>query len=851
MDFPQWVTLSNLGNFQQDYSFDLNPISIEFSADNFEIILLNGIIPEGLSWQYTASMLTITGASDPSPNNDTIFATFTFRIIQTNSTIADRTYTLTLIPISIAPDWTNQSNFLGYQNNVSPSTYQISAIAPIGVHILYNLEDHPSGMSITPSSGIITYLANNIITNSTVIFNVNASTSSASSLVDLSIIVLSNPSGPEWVTSSGDLETSSGGDYIEFNLIAEDVSGTTVNYELISSDSGFTLSVAPDGLLYGRLPSVNSYTVYSFNVRAFNSNGTTNQNFSISVDVLVNNDLSWVTESELGSIDEGQIINIPILAISKNKNLILYNITGGILPPNLMIGIVSGSLLGFIEYHALSKIYYFDITASTETQSITQQFSITINKIYGDRFLSAYFPVTGLLKNQLSIDSGNIRVREPGNVAFDQIENIPINFSMTIINGIEIEFETADSIVDSIHNQLYQPDLQFGMIANTVTDSSNLSIIYREIVDNQLNSNLSVYSGAVYNTNIQTNGLVYPISINNLRLALIHNRQFISSGGGVGANLSPVIDWSTGTLLSVDIINSGSGYTSPPLLTVIGSGIGASVQAFLGLLSINILDIGNGWNVGDQVALTGYVYNIVAIIGITAVGPNGSLSQYEIINSGNYSQVSAAQSTLLSLGNAYANISLIWGIIEVDVISGGQDYQCGISIDLTGQEILPWYQSIYSPVIEQGQMPIATAQLATQILNYENNTLWGTLWNPSILVLQWQGIQWYGETSFDEDITTFDGGGTSFQETLDPLLTTFDDINTVFEDNTTLFDYSDPKQFNLFQIWGGTLFDTFLTTFDLYATSFDQLLPSTMSRTVFRKLITMHNEIYSGNNSVI
>lgn len=850
MDYPRWVTLASLGTFVQDHSFNIHPMNIEFSAGaNSQIILLNGEIPQGLNWRYNDTTLTITGTS--SPSDSTINARFTFRIIQPNSTISDRTFTLVLTPIVIAPNWSNQENFLGYQNNVEAYTYQVEAIPPPGKHITYHLASHPTGMTIDPVTGIIQYYANVIVTNTTVVFNVNAETSNSSSLIDLSIVVLSDPTGPNWVTSAGSIGTFFGNDYVEFLLAAEDVTGSQVTFSLLSFDPRFTLQLASDGLLYGRLSLVDVYTLYSFTVRASSINGYVDRTFNIDIDISLNSDLSWNTEYDLGSIDEGIVVKLPISAISKNNKLILYNVTGGILPPNLMIDIITGDLTGFVEYHALPKTYYFDLTATNQTQSITRQFTIHVNKLYGDRFLSAYIPVTGQLKNQITIDSGNIRVREPGQGIFDQITNIPKAFKMSVINGLEMRYDTPDEIVDSVHNWLYRPDLQFGAVSNTVANSSNVSVVYRNISDNQTGSNSSVYSGFVYNTSPQTNGTVYPTSINNLRTALTGDRGFISGGGGSGCNLEPIIDWSTGELLSINIIDHGTGYINPPVLRVIGSGSGATVKAYLGLMSFNILDIGSGWQVDDEIKLTGYVYNIAAIIKVVSVGPNGSLSTYKIINPGNYSQVSGANSITLTLSDANAIIKPIWGIIEIEVLTPGANYQCEISINSDGKEILPWYQSIYSPIIEQGVIPIFTANLATEIFNFEINTMWGTIWQPAYIVLQWQGVKWLGETTFDDDNTMFDGNDTSFQETLDPLLTVVDSTLTIFESDNTIFDYADPGEFNIFQIWGGSLFDNFLTTTDLYATSYDQLKPSTMSRTTVRKLLTMNNQIYSGNNAVI
>lgn len=853
MSYPQWITPPTLGNFSQNYSFDLNPITIDFSALlGSSIILLNGTLPTGLFWEYGSSTLTITGVALPSQT--IINGQFTFRIIQPNSFVADRTFIINLVPIAEGPSWAEQPTFLGYQDNVHVATYQVAAIPPtLNQHITYSLVDYPSGMSIGSQTGVISYIANAIIHNQNITFNVNAAITSASSVVNLNIGVLANPTGPQWVTSPGSLGIFNGNDFVEINLLAEDVTGTQVTYTLISSTSGIPVQLTSDGLVFGRVPFVDSFTTFLFTVQASSVNGFILRTFSIEIQVTVNPDLFWITGSNLGSINEGEIVTVPISAISISNSVILYSVSGGMLPPNLMIDNGTGSLTGYCEYHALSKTYYFDLTAQITSQSITQQFQITVNKVYEDIFLGAYYPLTGKLKNKMIADNSNIRIREPGNITFDIMTNLPIGdqFTMSIINGIEVRYQTADEIVSSIHNWLYRPDLQLGNVANSQADSSNVSVIYRNIVDNQQGTNATVFSSSVYNTNVQTAGLTYPTSIQNVRDALTDIGGFITSGGGNGAVLSPNIDWSTGALQSINIIQPGLDYNSPPQLQITGSGNGAIATASLGLVSFDILDIGANWQAGQEYSLDVYIFNVAATFQVLSVGSNGSLSTYEIVTPGNYTQVSNFNELVIHSGNAYATIQPHWGITFANVVAGGSNYQCGINISVVGSEILPWWQTTYSPVIVQGYMSIDTANIAATQFNYESNTMWGDIWTPGFIVLQWQGIRWLGSATFDDRETTFDCKLTSIQDIETPRETLFDENDTIFDLGVETFDVFDPYQFNLSYIWGDTAFDQLRTIYDFYSTIFDGLSPSTHSETRVRKIIALNNEVFSGNNFVV
>ena len=105
--YPVWDTLPNLGTFEQSYSFDLNPIQISFGANPGTVIaLINGSLPAGLRYQVINNTINIYGAATESTLE--INGQFTFRLTQTNGALADRTFSLILTPVLVAPSWVNQ-----------------------------------------------------------------------------------------------------------------------------------------------------------------------------------------------------------------------------------------------------------------------------------------------------------------------------------------------------------------------------------------------------------------------------------------------------------------------------------------------------------------------------------------------------------------------------------------------------------------------------------------------------------------------------------------------------------------------------------------------------------------------
>ena len=843
---PVWETLPDLGSFLQDYSFDLNPLTLLFGASTgATVLLINGSIPTGLRYTVINNSINIYGAVIES--DAVINGQFTFRIIQSNGAVADRTFYITLTPVLISPTWTTQPTFLGYQANISVKSYLLTATTTTGDHLLYDLPFQPSSANIGIHTGVFTY--NPIDVFSDITFNTvvraTDSVTGADSNVTVSIGVLTSPTPPIWITHTGSIGEYYGETFVEYQLQSEDPFSTNVIYGLVSADANFPLMVADTGLLYGTLPVVLTPTTWNFVVNATSINGTTEQNFSILVQPsIINASFSWNTPGDLGMIEEGRYVSINIEATSDINSTIIYNITGGLLPPHLILGSTNGIIEGFCEYTAVTKTYYFDITAYDGNQYIIQQFSLTVNKIYSNQYFNAYLPMTGDLRNSWDADTTNIRIRAPGTVKFDTISNLPNPPILSIINGLVTGYSTPDQILSVIQPWWNELNLQIGSSANTATISNGLSVIYRNIVDNQSGANTIVSDSYVFG------GDVYPISINNIRSALISVYPFIGSGSGTGVAVLPNLNYNNGSIMSVAVLDSGSGYLSPPEIVVGGSGSGAILQSVLGLVGATIINSTSGWNLGSTLQIFSYDVITPALLTVTEVDDIGNIISLEITYSGSYAQVSADSQTYIINGNLTATVGLSWGVVAVVVVAGGSDYQCGITLSTAGSELLDIWQTAYSPTVEVGEISPATAQQAVNILNYEQSTLLGTPWQPTMMVMQWQGIKWIGSTIFDNDTTTFDGNSTQFQDTESPLETVFDDNREIFDNNSTIFDYQDPLSYDLFQVWGGTLIDAGTTVFDLYSTIFDALGPRTYSNTRLQKWITTQNKIYSGNNAV-
>jgi hypothetical protein len=848
MDEPAWITLSNLGSYDQNHSFDLSPIVLSYSAGSgSKVTNLNGKLAEGLQWQQIVGAVEITGAATASSTD--IDSTVTFRITQPDGQIADRTFSLKLAAEKESPSWALQPGFLGYQSNTQVQTYQLHAEPPPNNLVIYEVEDTRPIFSIDRNLGILSVNPTGYTTNANlqVVVRATADLTGAYSnvAVDLGIVSILGP--PRWVSSSLDFPTYYSTDFVEMQLRAEDPIGIDVSYNLVSQTTGLGLVLSNDGVLHGTLPYVTHNTIYSLTARCTGHGGSSDCTFLLEVlPSIIDTPISWVSEADLGSIIEGDYVSLDILAMTDVSHLIIYNVTGGMLPPHLMLGTTDGRIQGCCEYHAISKTYFFDITATIYGLdiSITKTFKVTVEKRYADQFLKLYIPLENGIKDTLITDSGNVRVREPGTIIYDTISNISGTPELSLINGVITDYDGPDQVVQAISPWMNELSLAIGPAGNTYQTGSQISSLFRMVVDYQRGANLTALSHSVMVD------LVYPISIENIRQSLEDKYNFVSSGNGTELNLIPIIDYNDGSIKDLIIAEPGSEFLMPPEIQIYGSGTGAEAKLVLGLTDAVIIDGGSRWNVGDLVYLRSQTASIPAVLEVTAIGNFGEITAFTIINNGDYSQVPFNTPIYSSNLYSYVILSCTWGVVAAKIISSGTGYECNVSVQYSSGEILPYWQDVYFPAIYIGNIPQSTAGLASELLNAEPSTLFGTPLPAKNLVLQWQGLRWLGETTFEDDLTTFDGMATRFQETETPYETVFDKNKMSFDTGMTLFDWQDGMYYDLFQVWGSTLIDSGTTIFDLYSTIFDTLRPKPYSNTRLQKLIPLLTKTYTSSNAI-
>ena len=397
---PYWITPADLGVYSTTHSFNLDPVVLQYAAAAGNVVAqINGVLPQGLAWSWQGNSVVISGESQDL--STVVHSAVTWRVTDTQSQVADRTYYLTINPVQTAPSWAGQPTNLGYAASGGLSSYTVTAHTTSSLPLRYSIAQFapPTGISIAATSGVISYAAPVVQADQTTTLVVRATTGLLFADLTVQIQLLTVPHAPAWVTASGLLAVVSEGQFLELTLEAYDSSGSTVSYALVSSAPTWPFVLTATGLIYGTVPTVYATTVYQFTVLATSAGGTAVRTFDIAASpVTVGSLLYWTSSSDLGTHGDGQFVVLPCTATSLRSSP-QYGIVGGLLPRGLILDRSNGQIAGFLEYQTRTRSYVFDIAASDTVQTITRQFVITVSRTVPYQFMNLQIPLEGQLKS--------------------------------------------------------------------------------------------------------------------------------------------------------------------------------------------------------------------------------------------------------------------------------------------------------------------------------------------------------------------------------------------------------------------------------------------------------------------
>jgi hypothetical protein len=179
--------------------------------------------------------------------------------------------------------------------------------------------------------------------------------------------------------------------------------------------------------------------------------------------------------------------------------------------------------------------------------------------------------------------------------------------------------------------------------------------------------------GPVININITNAGKLYDAAVPPI--------LSFSGGGGTGAEAEVVID---GSVIDIEVLTGGSGYTSSPLVSIYGSnGIGASATAIItnGIVSRVLVNTsGSGYTSEPIVTITGGGGTAATAKAVI----RGPIKDVNILNSG--TSYTSPPSIRLSSGSGAAAQAYVSNgrISSIAIISAGSGYTTAPKVIITG-----------------------------------------------------------------------------------------------------------------------------------------------------------------------
>ena len=320
------------------------------------------------------------------------------------------------------------------------------------------------------------------------------------------------PIDPGTPASIGTIQS---GDYFAFKIIGEDFDGNAITY----SYSGLPLGLVGDpatGWITG-IPVISSgISNYNFSAGVHK---TTNPgissvyfNFGLKVSNGVDEKITWITPSDLGTIFNGTVSTLSVGAMSGVP--LTYRVVGGSLPPNLTL-LENGEITGYVSDQPTedfllkgnSTIFTFTVQAYSLQYSIihsSKTFSINVLQEYSQPTDILYIKaapsvndrqtIDSLLTNETLIPTSDLYRADDG--YFGKAT------SVFYAHAYGIYASDINEYIASVTTNHYWRSITLGELKTAVAKNEAgevvYEVVYSEVVDNLVNPSGTSISSSIY-----------------------------------------------------------------------------------------------------------------------------------------------------------------------------------------------------------------------------------------------------------------------------------------------------------------------------------------------------------------
>lgn len=343
-------------------------------------------------------------------------------------------------------------------------------------------------------------------TRTPTILNTRPQTYNIQDTLEYRYYILPNDTGETYLPSDpayiGQIESNN---FFSFQVLGYDFDGQNLTYEYIDLPNGLT-GDSTTGWITGT-PVISSNTIASYNFSVF-CKKTSNPsyysdivNFSAKISNNLTGVVTWITDSDLGTITNGSISTLKVEATSDIA--LQYRVVSGSLPANLSLS-TSGDLMGIVSFdpgssateldsvntftftiEAYSPSFYIVSSLRTFTLNVLQEFIVPTDTLYIQAATSAADRalIESLLTNTTLIP--NDYLYRPDDSNFGKATSVIYEHAY----GIDPAF--LDDYLVAVTRNHYWRNLTLGEIKTAVAkdDLGNViyEVVYSQVIDNLIN----------------------------------------------------------------------------------------------------------------------------------------------------------------------------------------------------------------------------------------------------------------------------------------------------------------------------------------------------------------------------
>lgn len=320
------------------------------------------------------------------------------------------------------------------------------------------------------------------------------------------------PVAPTTIASFGMIES---GDMLAFKLIGNDFDNDVIKYSYSGLPSGVTGDPNTgwvSGMITLSSPSVSKY---DFTVAVYKQSNPSiisqYYNYSFTVyynDPVVRGIITWITNSNLGTVNNGSVSTISIVAESDTE--LQYRIVGGELPPNLTLS-NTGDILGKVAIQPTadllsqgdSSAFTFTIEAYSPqfgVVSSTKTFTLEVLQQYSQPTDILYMKATPSIADRVLLDSllkdtaliPQSVIYRPDDIYFGKASSVIYE------HAYGIHASDINEYIAAVTKNHYWRNITLGELKTAVARDSSGNIIYEvvysAIVDNLVSPTYNNFS---------------------------------------------------------------------------------------------------------------------------------------------------------------------------------------------------------------------------------------------------------------------------------------------------------------------------------------------------------------------